>query len=180
MIQSSIDMTSCHCNFRIPFRLIKGQDGPGHTRQFVCQRRNHHTIGSLRQQTRDQAGVLAASNDGPGSMHKQRSNISVATFSHTQLTNLHSGVHRMNCSLVKGAQVDSLPAVLCAAGRNIRWLLRLIARNGTPFQHTLFLRLLKRSGLAEMGCWVAVGMTKFGGKSCNGGLGGLTCLLRCG
>jgi IS5 family transposase len=38
--------------------------------------------------------------------------------------------HRMDRCWLKGAEGDSLHAVLCAAGFNIRWLLRAIARKG--------------------------------------------------
>lgn len=38
--------------------------------------------------------------------------------------------HRMNRCHPKGSEGDSLHAVLCAAGYNIRWLLRMITRKG--------------------------------------------------
>ena len=40
--------------------------------------------------------------------------------------------HRMDRCWLKGAEGDALHAVLCAAGLNIRWLLRAIARLGLP------------------------------------------------
>ena len=40
--------------------------------------------------------------------------------------------HRMDRCWLKGAEGDALHAVLCAAGFNIRWLLRAIARLGLP------------------------------------------------
>jgi IS5 family transposase len=40
-----------------------------------------------------------------------------------------------------------LHAVLCAAGFNIRWLLRMIAKKGIG----LFLRLLQASGMGHIG-----------------------------
>ncbi len=40
--------------------------------------------------------------------------------------------HRMDRCWLKGADGDALHAVLCAAGFNIRWLLRAIARLGLP------------------------------------------------
>jgi IS5 family transposase len=70
----------------------------------------------------------------------------------------------MNRCHLKGAQGDSLHAVLCAAGYNIRWLLRMIAKKGVPFLQTLFLRLLQHSGLAEMGRWAERKIAKFGGQ----------------
>ena len=49
--------------------------------------------------------------------------------------------HRMDRCHLKGEQGDRLHAVLCAAGYNIRWLLRMIAKKGVPFLHRLYLRL---------------------------------------
>lgn len=50
--------------------------------------------------------------------------------------------HRLNRCHLKGAQGDSLHAVLCAAGYNLRWLLRMIVKKGIgPF--------LRLSGAAE-------------------------------
>ena len=53
--------------------------------------------------------------------------------------------HRMNHCQLKGAEGDSLHAVLCAAGYNIRWLLRMIVNIGL----SLFLRLLEAAGLTD-------------------------------
>ena len=44
---------------------------------------------------------------------------------------------------LKGEQGDSVHAVLCAAGYNIRWLLRMIVKKGVPFLLQLYLRLCK-------------------------------------
>jgi IS5 family transposase len=54
--------------------------------------------------------------------------------------------HRMNRCHLKGCEGDALHAVLCAAGYNIRWLLRMIVKKGLG----LLLCLLKASGLAGM------------------------------
>jgi IS5 family transposase len=70
----------------------------------------------------------------------------------------------MNRCHLLGAQGDSLHAVLCAAGYNIRWLLRMIAKKGVPFLQTLFLRLLQHGNLAAMGRWADREMAKFGGE----------------
>ena len=70
----------------------------------------------------------------------------------------------MNRCHLKGAQGDSLHAVLCAAGYNIRWLLRMIAKKGVPFLQTLFLRLLEHSGLTAMGRWAAKEIAKVGAE----------------
>jgi IS5 family transposase len=48
---------------------------------------------------------------------------------------------RMDRCHLKGEQGDSLHAVLCAAGYNIRWLLRMMAKKGVAFLWRLYLRL---------------------------------------
>ena len=54
--------------------------------------------------------------------------------------------HRINRCHLKGSNGDSLHAVLCAAGFNIRWLLRMIAKKGIG----LFLRLLQVASLGQI------------------------------
>lgn len=49
--------------------------------------------------------------------------------------------HRMDRCHLKGEQGDRLHAVLCAAGYNIKWLLRMIAKKGIAFLRQLYLRL---------------------------------------
>ena len=49
--------------------------------------------------------------------------------------------HRMDRCHLKGEMGDRLHAVLCAAGYNIKWLLRMIAKKGVTFAKHLFLRL---------------------------------------
>jgi IS5 family transposase len=49
---------------------------------------------------------------------------------------------------LKGEQGDRLHAVLCAAGYNIRWLLRMIAKKGVPFLRRLYLRLRQAAALS--------------------------------
>ena len=49
----------------------------------------------------------------------------------------------MNRCHLKGPDGDAVHAVLCAAGYNIRWLLRMIVKTGIG----LFLRLLQLTGL---------------------------------
>lgn len=50
--------------------------------------------------------------------------------------------HRMGRCHLKGEKGDRLHAVLCAAGYNLKWLLRMIAKKGVTFWEHLFLRLL--------------------------------------
>src|SRR3546814_10961875 len=54
--------------------------------------------------------------------------------------------HRMARCHLTGAQGDRLHAVLCAAGYNINWLMRMIATTGFPFLWALF---LVRTGVVE-------------------------------
>ena len=51
--------------------------------------------------------------------------------------------HRMDRCHLKGETGDKLHAVLCAAGYNIQWLLRMIAKKGVTFLSRLYLRLQK-------------------------------------
>lgn len=54
--------------------------------------------------------------------------------------------HGMDRCHLKGSQGDAIHAVLCAAGYNIRWLLRMIAKKGLG----LLLCLLQAAGLAPL------------------------------
>jgi hypothetical protein len=54
--------------------------------------------------------------------------------------------HRVNRCHLKGSLSGSLHAVLCTAGFNIRWLLRMIVKKGLG----LFLRLLQAAGLTDL------------------------------
>lgn len=66
--------------------------------------------------------------------------------------------HRMDRCHLKGETGDRLHAVLCAAGYNIRWLLRMIARKGITFLRSVFLCLQQASG--QSGSWVAAAMAR--------------------
>lgn len=57
--------------------------------------------------------------------------------------------HHMDRCHLKGETGDLLHAVLCAAGYNIRWLLRMIASNGMTFLLRLYLRLCKVMGVSQ-------------------------------
>ena len=56
--------------------------------------------------------------------------------------------HRMDRCHLKGETGDRLHAVLCAAGYNIRWLLRMIVRKGVAFLRRLYLRLCTVAGVS--------------------------------
>jgi transposase, IS5 family len=49
--------------------------------------------------------------------------------------------HRMDRCHLKAQEGDRLHVVLCAAGYNIKWLLRMIAKKEVNFLHRLYLRL---------------------------------------
>jgi IS5 family transposase len=53
----------------------------------------------------------------------------------------------MDRCYLKGEQGDRLNAVLCAAGYNIKWLLRMIAKKGVAFLRGLYLRLCEAAGV---------------------------------
>ena len=55
--------------------------------------------------------------------------------------------NRMERCHLKGEIGDRLHAVLCAAGYNLRWLLRMIANKGVTFLAALFLRLCQVAAL---------------------------------
>ena len=57
--------------------------------------------------------------------------------------------HRMGRCHLKGEEGDRLHAVLCAAGYNIRWLLRMIAKKGLK----PFLRLIEMTAIEAAGRW---------------------------
>lgn len=54
--------------------------------------------------------------------------------------------HRMDRCYLKGEKGDRLNAVLCAAGYNIKWLLRMIAKKGVTFLRGFYLRLCEALG----------------------------------
>ena len=56
--------------------------------------------------------------------------------------------HRMDRCHLKGERGDRLHAVLCAAGYNIKWLLRMIAKKGVTFLQRLYLRLCNAAGIS--------------------------------
>lgn len=64
--------------------------------------------------------------------------------------------HRMGRCHLKGEQGDRLHAVLCAAGYNIKWLLRMIVKKGVAFLQVVFLCLLQAS--TQEHSWLAAVM----------------------
>ena len=70
--------------------------------------------------------------------------------------------HRMDRCHLKGEYGDRLHAVLCAAGYNIKWLLRMIAKKGVPFLRAIFLRLVK--GTMPRRFWPALAASRPGDR----------------
>ena len=66
--------------------------------------------------------------------------------------------HRMDRCHLKGEIGDRLHAVLCAAGYNLRWLLRMIVKKGVTFLQSVFLCLQQASVLGRS--WLAFVMAR--------------------
>jgi len=64
--------------------------------------------------------------------------------------------HRMDRCHLKGERGDRLHALLCAAGYNLRWLLRMILKRGVAFLRSAFLCLQQAS--AQDRSWLAAAM----------------------
>lgn len=73
--------------------------------------------------------------------------------------------HRMDRCHLKGERGDRLHAVLCAAGSNIKWLLRMIVKKGVSFLRSVFLCLQQARVLGRP--WVAAVMAKCIGTANN-------------
>ena len=68
--------------------------------------------------------------------------------------------HRMDRCYLKGEQGDRLHAVLCAAGYNIKWLLRMIAKKGAAFLRGLYSRLCQAAGVRSDWAQVLPGLLR--------------------
>ena len=102
-------------------------------------------------------GYRGVDADNPGVAIKHRGKFKTLTSQEKKLLKRRQAIepiighlkadHRMDRCHLKGKVGDSLHAVLCAAGYNIRWLLRMIAKKGVPFLLRLYLRLCKAAGV---------------------------------
>lgn len=98
-------------------------------------------------------GYRGVDADNPGVAIKHRGKFKTLTTQERKLLRRRQAIepiighlkadHRMARCHLKGEQGDRLHAVLCAAGYNLRWLLRMIAKKGVPFLRRLYLRLRK-------------------------------------
>ncbi len=103
-------------------------------------------------------GYRGVDADNPGVAIKHRGKLKSLTVKERKLLKRRQAIepiighlktdHRMDRCHLKGAQGDSVHAVLCAAGYNLRWLMRMIAKKGVPFLWQLFLRLSQRPSVA--------------------------------
>ena len=66
--------------------------------------------------------------------------------------------HRMDRCYLKGEMGDRIHAVLCAAGYNLRWLLRMIVKKGITLLYGLYLRL--RQVFAQIKKWLEMALLK--------------------
>jgi transposase, IS5 family len=102
-------------------------------------------------------GYRGVDADNPGIAIKHRGKFKTLTAQERKLLKRRQAIepiighlkadHRMDRCHLKGEQGDRLHAVLCAAGYNIRWLLRMIAKKGVAFLQRLYLRLCKAAAV---------------------------------
>jgi IS5 family transposase len=102
-------------------------------------------------------GYRGVDADNPGVAIKHRGKFKTLTAQERKLLKRRQAIepiighlktdHRMDRCHLKGEQGDRLHAVLCAAGYNIRWLLRMIAKKGVPFLLRLYFRLCKAAAV---------------------------------
>ena len=96
-------------------------------------------------------GYRGVDADNPGVAIKHRGKFKTLTVQERKLLKRRQAIepiighlkadHRMDRCHLKGEQGDRLHAVLCAAGYNIRWLLRMITEKGVTFLWRVYLRL---------------------------------------
>ena len=106
-------------------------------------------------------GYRGVEQDNPGLCIKHRGKKSKLTEQEIKLLARRQAVepiighlkedHRMGRCHLKGEEGDRLHAVLCAAGYNIRWLLRMIAKKGLK----PFLRLIEMAAIPPIQRWLS-------------------------
>jgi len=102
-------------------------------------------------------GYRGVDADNPGVAIKHRGKFKTLSASERKLLKRRQAIepiighlkadHRMERCYLKGEMGDRLNAVLSAAGYNIRWLLRMIAKKGVAFLLSLYSRLCKAAGV---------------------------------
>ena len=156
-VKVGIAMTLKH-NLIVGARAFPGKPYDGHTLREQLEQ-----AGILMQETGVQPstvyvdlGYRGVDADNPGIAIKHRGKFKTLSPQERKLLKRRQAVepiighlksdHRMNRCPLKGELGDSVHAVLCAAGYNIRWLLRMIAKRGVPFLRHLYLRLCQAAG----------------------------------
>ncbi len=156
-VKVGIAMTLKH-NLIVGARAFPGKPYDGHTLREQLEQ-----AGILMQETGVQPstvyvdlGYRGVDAENPGIAIKHRGKFKTLSPQERKLLKRRQAVepiighlksdHRMNRCPLKGELGDSVHAVLCAAGYNIRWLLRMIAKRGVPFLRHLYLRLCQAAG----------------------------------
>lgn len=157
-VKVGIAMTLKH-NLIVGARAFPGKLYDGHTLREQLEQ-----AGILMQETGVQPstvyvdlGYRGVDADNPGIAIKHRGKFKTLTAQERKLLKRRQAVepiigrlksdHRMNRCPLKGELGDSVHALLCAAGYNIRWLLRMIAKKGVPFLRRLYWRLCQAAGV---------------------------------
>ena len=140
-------------NLIVGARSFAGKPYDGHT--LTEQLEQAHILmeetGQAPQTVYVDLGYRGVDADNPHTAIKHRGKFKTLTAQERKLLKRRQAVepiighlkadHRMNRCYLKGEQGDRLNAVLCAAGYNIQWLLRMIAKKGVTFLRCLYLRL---------------------------------------
>ena len=102
-------------------------------------------------------GYRGVEADNPGVAIKHRGKFKSLSASERKLLKRRQAIepiighlkqdHRMERCYLKGEMGDRLNSVLSAAGYNMRWLLRMIAKKGVTFLWRLYLRLCKAAAV---------------------------------
>ena len=157
-VKVGIAMTLKH-NLIVGARAFPGKPYDGHTLREQLEQ-----AGILMQETGVQPstvyvdlGYRGVDADNPGITIKHRGKFKTLSAQERKLLRRRQAVepiighlksdHRMDRCPLKGELGDSVHAVLCAAGYNIRWLLRMIAKKGVLFLRRLYLRLCEVTGV---------------------------------
>jgi len=154
-------------NLIVGVRAFAGRPYDGHTLAEQLEQANILMQDSQQRATTVYAdlGYRGVDAQNPGVVIKHRGKFKSLSASERRLLKRRQAIeplighlkqdHRLGRCHLKGAQGDRLHAVLSAAGYNLRWLLRMIAKKGVPFLRLLFLRLLQALGVGSLGRFVA-------------------------
>lgn len=157
-VKVGIAMTLKH-NLIVGARVFPGKPYDGHTLREQLEQASilMQDTGITPSTAYVDLGYRGVDADNPGIAIKHRGKFKTLTNQEKKLLKRRQAIepiighlkadHRMDRCSLKGELGDSLHAVLCAAGYNIRWLLRMIAKKGVPFLQRLYLRLCQAAGM---------------------------------